>query len=394
MSLPNSLTQLQLVFESELPSLETLKEYQSSDPQAKELAHQYLDLYQESLDTYSKIGNYASKHITNLMVISARGYVPLLEFKRKQLNRLIVNIPDIHGKTALNYVRNSQYDDQLKANIIEILENVTKISDLHKDHLWQILLNTDPEDLNSLCRSSYENTRICKEPYFKKEYLARNANKLRSRLLFLPPTQANKYCSIELYQSVCSDPEFIQNYNNLWKSEFFGNGYTSDLDPNEHIVYEINTLPIVDGQVMVNKVVVIPEVGDPYADDKDYREETEETVPLSITDLDKIVFPINMFENGKKVIIDYESTSNNFELWPNTIFGTTFRSFLEQIYKFRYLTDSFRFDDDELDLTEYMSDPDYDPPDRYEHDNEYAYGGYTIDRRTGYYIILFDYSDD
>jgi hypothetical protein len=101
-----------------------------------------------------------------------------------------------------------------------------------------------------------------------------------------------------------------------------------------------------------------------------------------------------MFENGKKVIIDYESTSNNFELQSNTIFGTTFRSFLEQIYKFRYLTDSFRFDDDELDLTEYMSDPDYDPPDRYEHDNEYKYGGYTIDRRTGYYIILFDYSDD
>ena len=84
------------------PGFELSKMVNSGNPEVKLIASSYSKLLNDSLIGFLNL-KYQENNITNLMVISARGYLPILESRQKELTEDIMNLQDSNGLTALHY---------------------------------------------------------------------------------------------------------------------------------------------------------------------------------------------------------------------------------------------------------------------------------------------------
>ena len=73
----------------------------TTNEESQALIGQYLFLLQNHLNTFYPW--YPEKNITNLMVIAARDYLPLLNSKKPELFDDLIKYKDIQGKSAVDY---------------------------------------------------------------------------------------------------------------------------------------------------------------------------------------------------------------------------------------------------------------------------------------------------
>ena len=125
----------------------------SSDPNIKILSTAYFELLNSKLYDFRSL-EYQEKKITNLMVISARGYLPILDNKRTEVTKVILDSQDINGLTALHYAINGNNtsivyelinlgaDLYLKNNVnessLDLIQRRALVNSIYKDLLSQI----------------------------------------------------------------------------------------------------------------------------------------------------------------------------------------------------------------------------------------------------------------
>ena len=328
----------------DLNELDTRLASRQTPQQVRDLLQQYKYLLTNSLTDFMN-DDYRNKGANNLMVIAARGYLPIL--KRSQvssgLSSGLVNRQSNDGKTALVYALYNPDNKDIVAYLIQNGANIDAISQqlinvhasnandislrnyykslssltmdqINKDARWEIMLNAEPQDLYNLCTSNKLFSQICATPAFRNQYITKNEDKLRQYILSKDPVKADKLCRTELYEDICSNPTFRTNYINKWLSEFSDDGVTSKYNPTRSIMWYVTILPVTsDGEVHVE-----------FFDDTI----SNDSIPLSEDQLNSIIFPNTIVG---QVINAY------FSIVPNTLFGVTLRSLLEQLYVRAYI---------------------------------------------------------
>lgn len=352
----------------------------TSDETSQNILRQYRHLIKPEypLGAFSNIRGYPQKKITNLMVIAARGYSPILEYRINELTKDLIYQEDINGRNALDYAKMSS-----NPKVYSILDSIVKnseLSDLPSEAVEQILLNVDPEELNQTCRSSFVFSNICSDEIFQKKYVRHNFDKLVARLLSLPPVEANKLAKVGLYQSIIEDPNFQEIYFDHWKSEFADDGCVSNLSRDRLLAWTVNEKPFIldsNGGIVGINISILrddPSTGEILDD------------PISSDIWERLMFP------RKPIKLVY---ADNYDVQPDTLFGTTLRSYFEQLYKFLYTSvtsvrddgdDDYEPESEHNNLTQGILRSRSKIPDSYEIEADHlVYEGYTI--QNGYYYI-------
>ena len=278
----------------------------TTNPRIQILSKHYQLLHDKKLGTF--FFEYPGRHVTHLMVIAARGYLPLLLEKQDELTPELVAAVDKDGHDAVYYARTSKNDD-----LINLLLQYMSYEQ-PTDTMWNILLNTDPLDLYNTCISGRQFSEICSSPEFRREYIRHNAKILKSLLLSHSPNEAARFCGKDLYRVFCSDREFQETYFNTWKSEFADDGFSSDT---EYLNYMPTERAITrSGKINVQ---IFPN------DDLEFKLDADYTA--SMDKLNRLLFPIYT-----TVILN-----SNRTIQPDTPFGITLGHFLNNVYEWLYI---------------------------------------------------------
>lgn len=119
-------------FQNNLPTTDELQ-LQSDDETVNSFLDSYRFLYSGSLTDF--LPGYEQKGNTNLMVITARNYLPLLLLKSGEIVPEYLRIKNIEDKTVFNYVVN--------LSVKSLLENVGNLLIYNREHLDEPILIFD-----------------------------------------------------------------------------------------------------------------------------------------------------------------------------------------------------------------------------------------------------------